>query len=317
MSNSFGFGGSNCVLLFGGAQAARAAMIAMSTPLHTVISRASVSGRRACRVGITRARSCAAKPPAPATPQTRPAPALLPPAERRRAPDTVAVSLEVATRACEMAQRDPKLMPSVFASHARRSRDQRCHLRHAGQERRCSRRRRSSTTPCTTLRPVTGRSPPAASKPYTSLSGYTFTFGEGLLEAASQAIERKHAGAVRRVRHRSARPGRNDAAEPRCVRRRAGDFAGAERSAARQADVRVDLASSHRGDAKAGRYARAENAALVEGNAMANGLPLFEALADGVERHIVQSLAPQLGLHLRVTPASVARDTSRHHIQRA
>ncbi len=33
---------------------------------------------------------------APATPQARPAPALLPPAERRRAPDTVALSLEVA-----------------------------------------------------------------------------------------------------------------------------------------------------------------------------------------------------------------------------
>ena len=47
---------------------------------------------------------------APDKAQTRPAPALLPPAERRRAPDTVAVALEVATRACEMAKRDPKLM---------------------------------------------------------------------------------------------------------------------------------------------------------------------------------------------------------------
>ncbi len=39
--------------------------------------------------------------------------------------------------------------------------------------------------------------------------------------------------------------------------------------------------------------ARAANAALVEGNAMSNGLPLFEALADGVERQVVQGLAPR------------------------
>lgn len=53
--------------------------------------------------------------PAP-TPAPRPTPALLPPNERRRAPDTVAVSLEVASRACDQAQRDPARLPCVFAS---------------------------------------------------------------------------------------------------------------------------------------------------------------------------------------------------------
>ena len=47
---------------------------------------------------------------------TRPQPSLLPPNERRRAPDTVAVALEVAQAACLNAGRDPAQLPTVFAS---------------------------------------------------------------------------------------------------------------------------------------------------------------------------------------------------------
>lgn len=46
----------------------------------------------------------------------RPSPELLPPNERRRAPDTVAVSLEVASKACAHAQREAASLPSVFSS---------------------------------------------------------------------------------------------------------------------------------------------------------------------------------------------------------
>ena len=46
----------------------------------------------------------------------RPAPQLLPANERRRAPDSVAVALEVALAACTAAGRDPASLPSVFAS---------------------------------------------------------------------------------------------------------------------------------------------------------------------------------------------------------
>ena len=53
---------------------------------------------------------------APVQPAPRPAPTLLAPTERRRAPDTVAIALEVAGRACESAGADPKQLPSVFAS---------------------------------------------------------------------------------------------------------------------------------------------------------------------------------------------------------
>jgi hypothetical protein len=47
---------------------------------------------------------------------TRPQPTLLAPNERRRAPDTVALALQVAQAACANAGRDPALLPAVFAS---------------------------------------------------------------------------------------------------------------------------------------------------------------------------------------------------------
>lgn len=46
----------------------------------------------------------------------RPSPQLLAPNERRRAPETVAVALEVAAAACAAAGREPAALPSVFAS---------------------------------------------------------------------------------------------------------------------------------------------------------------------------------------------------------
>ena len=49
-------------------------------------------------------------------PARRPAPELLPPAERRRAPDTVAIACEVAARAVAAAGRAPRDLPSVFTS---------------------------------------------------------------------------------------------------------------------------------------------------------------------------------------------------------
>lgn len=46
----------------------------------------------------------------------KPSPRLLAPNERRRAPPSVAVALEVALAACEAAGRDPATLPSVFTS---------------------------------------------------------------------------------------------------------------------------------------------------------------------------------------------------------
>lgn len=52
----------------------------------------------------------------PAEAPAKPSPQLLAPNERRRAPETVAVALEVALAACTAAGRDPATLPSVFAS---------------------------------------------------------------------------------------------------------------------------------------------------------------------------------------------------------
>lgn len=52
----------------------------------------------------------------PESAPNKPSPQLLPPNERRRAPESVAVALEVALAACHAAGRDPATLPSVFAS---------------------------------------------------------------------------------------------------------------------------------------------------------------------------------------------------------
>ncbi|HZP66000.1 MAG TPA: beta-ketoacyl synthase chain length factor [Rudaea sp.] len=46
----------------------------------------------------------------------KPAPSLLPPTERRRAPETVLLAIEAAQQACVMAKREPRTLPNVFAS---------------------------------------------------------------------------------------------------------------------------------------------------------------------------------------------------------
>ena len=61
-----------------------------------------------------RAHAAGVDPPAGAP--ARPAPQLLAPNERRRAPETVAAALEVGLAACRAAGRDPGTLPSVFAS---------------------------------------------------------------------------------------------------------------------------------------------------------------------------------------------------------
>lgn len=47
---------------------------------------------------------------------SRPAPTMLPPAERRRAPETVLLAVQAAAEACAAAQCDPASLPCVFAS---------------------------------------------------------------------------------------------------------------------------------------------------------------------------------------------------------
>ena len=124
---------------------------------------------------------------APAAPSPRPAPALLAPTERRRAPDTVAVALEVASRACENSGRTPAELPSVFAS---------THGDLAISDHMCA---TLATTPAL-ISPIKFHNSvhnaaagywsigTGSVAPYTAISAFQATFGAGLLETAIQVI---------------------------------------------------------------------------------------------------------------------------------
>jgi len=125
--------------------------------------------------------------PAPESVAARPAPTLLAPTERRRAPDTVAIALEVASRACEAAGRAPAQLASVFAS---------THGDLAISDNMCA---TLVSTP-TLLSPVKFHNSvhnaaggywsiaTGGHAPYTALSAFHSTFATGLLEAATQVI---------------------------------------------------------------------------------------------------------------------------------
>lgn len=123
----------------------------------------------------------------PEAPSARPSPALLAPTERRRAPDTVAVALEVAARACEAAGRKPSDLPSVFAS---------THGDLAISDYMCS---TLAATP-SLISPIKFHNSvhnaaagywsigTGSLAPYTAISASRHTFGTGLLEAAAHVV---------------------------------------------------------------------------------------------------------------------------------
>jgi hypothetical protein len=119
-------------------------------------------------------------------PAPRPAPTVLAPAERRRAPDTVALALHVAVAACESAGRVPTELRSVFAS---------THGDLAISDYMCA---TLATTPAQ-LSPTKFHNSvhnaaagywsigTGSHMPYTAVSAARYTFAVGLLEAATQA----------------------------------------------------------------------------------------------------------------------------------
>lgn len=122
---------------------------------------------------------------------TRPAPTLLAPTERRRAPDTVALALEVAARACAAAGCSPAELPSVFAS---------THGDLAISDYMCATLVKTPTliSPIKFHNSVHNAAAgywsigTGSYATYTSISAFNYTFGTGLLEAATQALcERK------------------------------------------------------------------------------------------------------------------------------
>ncbi|MGH8073466.1 MAG: beta-ketoacyl synthase chain length factor [Lysobacter sp.] len=116
---------------------------------------------------------------------SRPSPQLLPPNERRRAPDTVAVALEVALAACHAAGRDPKTLPSVFAStHGELSiTDYMCSTLAAQPEAVSPTRFHNSVHNAAAGYWTIGA---GAMQPATAISAFDASFAQGLLETLTQ-----------------------------------------------------------------------------------------------------------------------------------
>ncbi len=121
----------------------------------------------------------------PADAPSRPSPQLLAPNERRRAPETVGVALEVALAACNASGRDPATLSSVFAStHGDFSiTDYMCETL-ANEPRNISPTRfHNSVHNAAAGYWTIGAGAMAAA---TAISAYDATFAQGLLEALTQ-----------------------------------------------------------------------------------------------------------------------------------
>ena len=207
----------------------------------------------------------------PADAPTRPSPQLLAPNERRRAPESVAVALEVALAACQAAGRDPATLPSVFAS---------THGDLAITDYICS----TLATDPAGLSPIRFHNSVhnaaagywtignGCTEPATAISAYDASFAQGLLEALAQV----HAGApaVLLVAYDTAATG------PLQEVSRSTGLLGAglvlsSPSHGAAPRLRATLVDA---DAPPPQGALAS---LAGGNAMAPMLPLFEALASG------------------------------------
>jgi Beta-ketoacyl synthase, N-terminal domain len=233
---------------------------------------------------------------APTVPMARSSPTLLPPNERRRAPDSVAVSLEVAGRACAAAGRDPRSLPSVFAS---------CHGDLAVTDYMCETLAANPALLSPTKFHNSVHNAAAGywtiatgcMERYTALSAAGCTFAEGLVEAFAQAA--CDATAVLYVAYDIQAQGPLATVAPSDGLLGAALVLAPEASERTQA--RIVWATRER-EAASDSAAPAQLASVVSGNAMAACLPLLAALAAAEAREVRYALGPGLALELRVCP---------------
>jgi hypothetical protein len=235
----------------------------------------------------------------PAVPASRPSPALLPQNERRRAPNTVAIALEVASSACAEAGCAPAEVGSVFAS---------TYGDLAVSDAMCSQLARNplETSPTKFHHSVHNAAAgywaiaTGCLEPYTAVAALRHSFGAGLLAAVVQALERAR---VLFVAYDIEGPGPIGT-----MAKSQGMLGGAlllapERTDRSRAHLALRVEEVPAGAAEAtGSAAREANAALVAGNAMADCLVLFEALADEKARSLALTLGDKLRLGVRVEP---------------
>jgi hypothetical protein len=238
---------------------------------------------------------------APAEAAPRPAPALLPPNERRRAPDTVAIALEVAAKACAHAGRDPASLSSVFAS---------THGDLAITDYMCE---TLATTPALISPTKFHNSVHNAAAgywtiatgcraPYTALSAWGLSFAQGLIEALTQ-VHCDRRGVLLVVYDIEARGPLATMAQSRGLLGAALVLAPAA-SAHTRAELRWRLREE---DEPRDDTAHPDSAGLVAGNAMAACLPLFEALA-GTRPGVRYAAGPRLALDIDVALSAHAGD---------
>jgi len=246
--------------------------------------------------GILRGEALPCSPPAP-----RPAPALLAPNERRRATDSVAVAIEVASAACESSGRLPRELPSVFASTFGET---------AMSDYLCSQLARAplDTSPTKFHNSVHNAAAgywaiaTGCPEPYTAIAAHRHTFGTGLILASTQALADETA--VLYVAYDIETPGPLATMSPSRGMLGAALVLAPGPTPHTRAMLELHV---HTVETRATRP-REANAAHVAGNAMATCLALFEALADAVpgdalRREVVLTLAPRLALRLEVAAA--------------
>ena len=207
----------------------------------------------------------------PEAPPNRPSPQLLAPNERRRAPETVAVALEVALAACTAAGRDPASLASVFTStHGDLSiTDYMCETLVSAPLTLSPTRFHNSVHNAAAGYWTIGAH---AMAPATAISALDHSFGQGLLEALVQLAT--GTDAVLLVAYDSAATG--PIAQ---ISRSEGLLGGALVLVREVLPGQPRLQASLR-DAAAGESEAPDRlAGLVGANAMLPMLPLFEALA--------------------------------------
>jgi len=230
----------------------------------------------------------------PTDPPQRPSPQLLAPNERRRAPETVAVALEVALAACHAAGREPAALPSVFAStHGDLAITDYMCATLAGEPRTVSPTRFHNSVHNAAAGYWTIGA--GAMQPTTAISAFDASFAQGLLEALAQLATGSDAvllvgydsQAVGPLASVSSSDGLLGAALV---------LAGAPRAGAPRLQATfIDGTTGGSMAIQAGTLAD-----FAGGNAMAPMLPLLDALAAGHDRAILHA-GPGRVLQLRIT----------------
>jgi hypothetical protein len=229
-------------------------------------------------------------------PAKRPAPQLLAPAERRRAPDTVALALEVAAAAIAASGRDAAQLPCVFASaHGDLGINDYMSSTLAGDPKLLSPIKFHNSVHNAAVGYWTiGTGCMAASN---SVSAYENSFATGLLEAATQCAADQEAvllagfdvpavGALASVVTSRDLLAVALVIAPARTERTVASFEWSLANGAQQAAPRP----------------ASDAARALKTNAMADALPLFESLARGESEALALPLSGTLSLQLRLEP---------------